>query len=168
MLLPTPHRRRKVTASAQAATGNGVATGLSRAGAGPRRLLLCVDERSTIPDLVAYAQRAEANGQSPVVRVVHVIDYCLGGLAPEVQGHARDLVDEAVFELQMAGLGGEGAIRHSTVRRTAATLLDEAATFGADSIVIGAPRHRLFGYHVRERVLRHGGATAAVAPHRPS
>ncbi|HMK98488.1 MAG TPA: hypothetical protein VK425_13130 [Acidimicrobiales bacterium] len=114
---------------------------------------------------MAYAQGAGANGPRPVVRVVHVIDYCPGDLTPDVQGHARDLVDEAVFELQMAGLGGEGTIRRSTVRLTAATLIDEAATFGADDIVIGAPRHRLFGFHVRERVLRHKGATAVVAPH---
>jgi K+-sensing histidine kinase KdpD len=130
-----------------------------------RHLLLCVDERPTIPDLVAYAQTV-ARRETVVVRVVHVIDYALpGGLSQETVRHAKDLVDESVFELQMAGLGAEAVIRQSLSQRTAATLIGEAAMWSADEVVLGAPRRRLFGFHVRERVLRSAGASAVVAAH---
>ncbi|HMK98012.1 MAG TPA: universal stress protein [Acidimicrobiales bacterium] len=131
----------------------------------PLRILLCLDEKATIPDLVAYVRRAAVRGEL-AVRAVHVVDHAFpSGLALETEEEAKDLVDEAVFELQMAGTGGEGAVRHARMDRVAATLVDEAASFAADRIVLGAPRRRLFGLRVREQVVRRARATSVVAPH---
>ncbi|HTV10724.1 MAG TPA: universal stress protein [Acidimicrobiales bacterium] len=132
---------------------------------GPLRLLLCVDEKSTIADLVAYAARAAIERQAEV-RVVHVVDYAFPtGLTGETVRHARSLLDETVFELQMAGLGGEAVLRQCSRKQTAAALVAEARTFDADRIILGARRKRLLGCRVRERVLRRAGPKAVVAPH---
>jgi nucleotide-binding universal stress UspA family protein len=131
----------------------------------PQRLLLCVDDKSTVRDLVAYAARV-ATGRLPVVRVVHVLD-CTSpaGLNAEKLKAAHDLVDETVFELQMAGIGGEGAVRQCGKRKAPAALAEEAQVFRADSIVVGAPpRKRLFGGRVRERVVCRAGTTVVIAP----
>jgi nucleotide-binding universal stress UspA family protein len=128
------------------------------------RLLVGLDERESIRDLVAYVQSIATGGQA-VARVVHVIDHAFpSGFTLETPEEARDLVDEAVFELQMAGVGAEPVVRHSRMGRVGLTIVGEASQWAADRIVLGGRRGHLFGSRVREQVLRRAPDATVIAP----
>jgi nucleotide-binding universal stress UspA family protein len=130
-------------------------------------LLLGVDERATIPHLVAYVATLGAQGRA-VARVVHVIEHAVqGGLALETFEEASSLVEETVFELRMAGIGANGTVRRARLRRIGPSLVQEASRWSADAIVLMGPRRRLFGWGVREQVLRGSGATTVLVSGQP-
>jgi nucleotide-binding universal stress UspA family protein len=118
-----------------------------------------LDERATIPDLVAYVGTVGANGRA-IARVVHVVELAgrPGGLTTESVEKAWDLIDEAVFLLRMSGVGADGIVRQGRVDRVGLVLLEEVAKWQADAVILRGRRgrawRRLLGSGVREQVLR--------------
>jgi hypothetical protein len=124
--------------------------------------------------LLAYAQLL-ANSGDVIVRILHVVERValLGGPALETLEEAAAVVDEAVFSLRMAGVGASGTVRRGRVNRIATVLLDEAATWQADTIVLSGRRTRgwraILGRGVREQVLRRSSIpTTLVASPAPA
>jgi nucleotide-binding universal stress UspA family protein len=76
--------------------------------------------------------------------------------------------DAAVFDLRMAGLAAGAEVRYAFVDRVAEAICDEAAAFGADLIVIGAPRRNEFHARVMgsvsQRVIHRARCAVVVAP----
>jgi nucleotide-binding universal stress UspA family protein len=133
----------------------------------PLRFLVGLDARATIPDLVAYVGTAGANGRA-IARVVHVVE--LAGrrdrLAMESVEEASDVIDEAVFSLRMSGVGADGIVRHGRMDRIGLVLLEEAAKWHADAVILRGRRgrswRRLLGPGVREQVLRQSRTTTVL------
>ena len=148
---------------------DGSADDVIRFGAGdrlPLRLLVGVDEEATIPDLATYVATVGAESRV-TARVVHVVEHAFpSGFAIETVGEAKNLVQEAAFMLQMAGIGAEGIVRHGRLDRIGIVLLEEAANWHADAIVLRARRaigwQRLFGRGVREQVLKRSRMTTVL------
>jgi nucleotide-binding universal stress UspA family protein len=151
------------------ASRDGDADDVIRVGGGdrlPLRFLVGVDEQATIPDLITYVATVGAEGRA-IARVVHVVEHAFpSGFAIETVGEAKNLVEEAAFMLQMAGIGAEGIVRHGRVSRIGIVLLEEAANWHADAIVLRARRaigwQRLFGWGVREQVLKRSRVTTVL------
>lgn len=133
----------------------------------PLRFLVGVDQRETIPRLIEYVATFAAAGRG-IARVVHVVDHDRSGLELETADEARDLVDEAVFMLRMAGIGANGVVRHGRMDRIGFLLVDEASLWQADAIVLSARRatgwRRLLGRGVREQVLRRSSFSTILVP----
>ena len=133
----------------------------------PLRFLVGVASRATIPDLVAYVGTAGANGRA-IARVVHVA--VLAGrrdrLAMESVEEASDVIDEAVFLLRLSGVGADGIVRHGPIDRIGLVLLEEAAKWHADAVILRGRRgrswRRLLGPGVREQVLRQSITTTVL------
>jgi nucleotide-binding universal stress UspA family protein len=137
------------------------------AGRLPLRFLIGVDARASIPDLVAYVGTVGTNGRA-IARVVHVVELIgrPGGLTIESLEEASDVADEASFLLRMNGVGADGIVRHGRANRIGLVLLEEAANWRADAIVMLARRggawRRLLGPGVREQVLRESRITTVL------
>jgi nucleotide-binding universal stress UspA family protein len=91
--------------------------------------------------------------------------------ARESHKDAAFQADASVFDLRMAGLAAGAEVRYAVVDRVAEAILDEAAQFNADLIVLGAPRRRefaarLFG-SVIQRVVQRASCPVIVAPRVP-
>ena len=91
--------------------------------------------------------------------------------ARESRKDAAFQADASVFDLRMAGLAAGAEVRYAIVDRVAEAILDEAAQFDADLIVLGAPRRRefaarLFG-SVIQRVVQRAWCPVIVAPRAP-
>jgi len=92
------------------------------------------------PDLATYVATVGAESRV-TARVVHVVEHAFpSGFAIETVGEAKNLVQEAAFMLQMAGIGAEGIVRHGRLDRIGIVLLEEAANWHADAIVLRARR----------------------------
>jgi nucleotide-binding universal stress UspA family protein len=137
---------------------DGSADEVIRVGAGdrlPLRLLVGVDEQAMIPDLITYVATVGAEGRAIVRVVEHTFP---SGLAIETVGEAKNLVQEAAFMLQMAGIGAERIVRHGRLEQIGMVLLEEATNWNVDAIVLRARSaigwQRLFGRGVREQVLK--------------
>ena len=126
----------------------------------PMRVLLALDDKADAAHLLSYVQLL-GRTSALIVRVVRVIEQVTprSGPVTETRGEVAPSVDEAVFALRMAGIGTSGAVRHGSVNRIAAVLLDEAARWQADMVILSGRRssgvQRLFGRGVREQVLRY-------------
>ena len=133
----------------------------------PLRFLVALDERATIPDLVAYVGVAGANGRA-IARVVHVLEFTgrPGGLTTESVEEASYVIDEAVFLLRMSGVGADGIVRRGRMDRVGLVLLEEAAKWHADAVILRGRRgrawRRLLGPGVREQVLRQSSTTTVL------
>jgi nucleotide-binding universal stress UspA family protein len=136
----------------------------------PLRFLVALCQRSELADLASYIAIAGAGGRG-IARVVHVVGF--GGSArspvPESAAHASALIEEAVFTLQLAGIGASGTVRHASLQGIGPVLIDEARNWRADAIVMRAPRprrwHRFFGHGVLQQVLHRSTiATVLVSP----
>jgi nucleotide-binding universal stress UspA family protein len=140
----------------------------------PLRVLIGLDDREGGAHLLAYAKVLDRAG-NVIARIVHVVEHVtvMGGPVIETPEEALALVDEAVFSLRMAGVGASGIVRHGRVNRIATVLLDEAASWQADTIVLSGRRTRgwraISGRGVREQVLRRSSIpTTLVAPPAPA
>jgi nucleotide-binding universal stress UspA family protein len=131
-----------------------------------RRVLVPVEDASQAEHVVELARRAGASE----ARVLHLnLRESIGGrrFALETESSASRVVEAAVFELRMAGIGASGQVRHALVDRAAEAIVAEAAEWGADLIVLGSSRRselaaRLFG-SVTLRVLQHAPCPVLVA-----
>jgi nucleotide-binding universal stress UspA family protein len=140
----------------------------------PLRVLIGLDDLEGSAHLLAYATVLDKAGNA-IARVLHVVEHvtAMAGPVIETPEEALELVDEAVFSLRMAGVGASGTVRHGRVNRIATGLLDEAASWQADAIVLSGRRRRgwraISGRGVREQVLRRSPIpTTLVAPPAPT
>ena len=79
------------------------------------------------------------------VLVVHVRERRCSKTGPsylETKDEASCLVEEAVFELRMAGIGASGRVTSTLEGRVAQAILDQADACQADAIVVGLHRRR--------------------------
>ncbi len=131
-----------------------------------RRVLIPVGDASQAQQVVELARRVGASE----ARVLHLsLRENIGGrrFAIETEADASYAVEATIFELRMAGIGASGEIHHVLVGKAAEAIVAEAAEWGADLIVLGAPRRgefatRLFS-SVTLRVLQHAQCPVLVA-----
>mgnify|MGYP001285328520 CR=1 FL=1 len=86
----------------------------------------------------------------------------------ETDAEAAYVLDATLFELRMSDIGASGQVRSASFDRAAEAILEDAAEFGADLIVLGSPhrrelRTRVFG-SVTLHVLQHAPCPVLVAP----
>ena len=142
------------------------------AGTALRKILVAVGGQGANDAALHYA--ATAAGESgAAVRVVHLRQRDIYGgprFALESAEEAANVVDEAVSSLRAAGITATGSVREALIGREGAGIVDEAASWGADAIVIGpGPSRswrRLFARGVRGQVLRLSAIPVIVGPHR--
>jgi hypothetical protein len=122
-----------------------------------------------VDQAVQLTRRAAVPGLSQA-HVLHLnLRETVGGrrFSGETPDSASYVVEAAVFELRMAGIGAFGQVRTALAEQAAQAILAEAAGWGADLIVLGTPRRgelatRLFG-SVTLRVLQHAPCPVVVA-----
>lgn len=123
------------------------------------RLLVAVDQVAIDQDALELTS-ALALSCKGIARVVHVRehDYTHGIPCLETEGEAWGVVEEAVFELRMVGVGASGQVVKAVVNRIADAIVEEARSWQADAVVLGSrpcsPVARLFKMHPVHRRLR--------------
>jgi nucleotide-binding universal stress UspA family protein len=133
------------------------------------RVLVAVQDASQVENAVELAQRASVPGVTEA-RVLHLhLRETIRGqrFALETESEASYVLEAAVFELRMAGLGASGQIRKAPFDKAAESIIADATEWGADLIVLGCPRRgelrtRLFG-SVTLSVLQHAPCPVLVA-----
>ena len=134
-----------------------------------RRVLVCVEDADQVENAVELARRASVPGTTEA-RVLHLnLRESIGGrrFPLETKASASYVVEAAVFELRMADIGASGEIHAALIDRAADAIVADAADWGADLIVLGAPRRgelmtRMFG-SVTLRVLQRSPCPVLVA-----
>jgi nucleotide-binding universal stress UspA family protein len=134
-----------------------------------RRVLVCVEDASQVEQAVQLARRSSVPGMTEA-RVLHLrLRESIGGrrFPLETRSAASYVLEAAVFELRMADLGASGHMCAAPFDQAADAIVAEAADWGADLIVLGAPRRgelmtRLFG-SVTLRVLQRAPCPVLVA-----
>jgi len=131
-----------------------------------RRVLVAVEDASQVKQVVELARGAGASE----ARVLHLnLRESIGGrrYALESDSAAAYAVEATVFELRMLGIGASGQVRHALVDKAAEAIVADATDWGANLIVLGAPRRgelatRLLG-SVTLRVLLRAPCPVLVA-----
>jgi len=106
-----------------------------------RRILVAVEDSQDLERIAGLV--SHVTGDETQVKAFHVSlrQHWGGARFPlETADEAASVVEAAVFELRMAGLGARGEFRYAMVGKAAAAIADEAYRFGADLLVLGAPR----------------------------
>ena len=133
------------------------------------RLFVAIDQCEVRHSVVEFVARFAA-GTPYAVQVFHGIEFVGRGCAAplETRHEAELVVEEAVFNLRMSGVGADGAVRKCFKNDLGHMIVTEAGRWGADMIVVGGRRSRgpgrLFGHGIRERVLRRSPLPVMVAP----
>jgi nucleotide-binding universal stress UspA family protein len=114
---------------------------------------------------------ALASETGSAVHVVHVRERRCTKAGPcyaETMKEASCVVEEAVFELRMAGVGASGKVANTLQGRVAQAILDQADVCAADAIVVGWHRRRglrrLLRGGERERLMRLSSLPVILAP----
>lgn len=131
------------------------------------RVLIAVGDARQAGQAAEMARRVGASE----VRVLHLNlrEVMHGRRFPiETDDEASYVVEAAVFELRMAGIGACGVVGHTLLGRAAEAILADAEAWGADLIVVGAPHRgelatRLFG-SVSLRVIQQAQCPVLIAP----
>jgi nucleotide-binding universal stress UspA family protein len=133
------------------------------------RLLAAIDHRDAGQATVSYgADVARRNGST--VFVVHVLEYAGRGCASPVESRADAelIVERAVFELRMAGIGADGRVLPALRSRPSTLILRSAQQLHADAVLLGhnhlAGVDRMLGSGLRERVVRRSPVPVLVTP----
>ena len=142
------------------------------------RLLLAVDDSGYSQTAVEQVA-THFNPQTTEIKMLHVVSpvsYSLPpqmsrGYAPEtevLEKDARTNLDKLAKKLRTAGFTAEVAVERGEVR---STILDSAADYRADLIVVGSHGHtgleRLLLGSVAESVVRHARTSVLVARKKP-
>jgi nucleotide-binding universal stress UspA family protein len=143
------------------------------------RILIAVDGSAPSQDAIAeIASRPWPNGS--MARVISVVrhyvppatEFVPGALTPQdvLQQHEKDaqqIADSAAERLQSSGLSVEKAVRQGDPR---AAIVDEAAEWAADLIVVGSHGHtgltRLLLGSVAQAVVAHAPCSVEVVRRR--
>ncbi|HLN15850.1 MAG TPA: universal stress protein [Acidimicrobiales bacterium] len=127
-----------------------------------KKLLLALDHSDESPLAVAHT-KAVARRFEAEVRVVHAL---IG--PPFGFEEAHQLVQQAVFDLGMAGIGATGGLFRCDPHLVGRRLAAEAAREGVDLIVLGTRRTRglarLRAGGVREQLMRHTSLPILLGP----
>jgi nucleotide-binding universal stress UspA family protein len=136
---------------------------LSRIVVGVKRLDV---DRPVLGLVISLA--SETGGE---VHVVHVRQQRCSKGGPsydETMEDASRVVEQAVFELRMAGIGTNGKVTSTLEGRVARSIMEQADLFAADVIVVGCRKHhglhRLFGNSDRDTLVRLSSVPVLLAP----
>lgn len=136
------------------------------------KILIAIDESKSSGD-VLKAVVAQFRTENTDVRVLHVLQpiapappQMAPGYAPELEGlkkPAHELVERIAKELRTAGFKADTAVEIGDIRET---VIDSAAAWGADLIVVGSHGQRgiqrfLLG-SVAEFVARHAKCSVEI------
>lgn len=140
-----------------------IAEMLSRIVVGVKRLDV---DRPVLGLVISLA--SETGGE---VHVVHVRQQRCSKGGPsydETMEDASRVVEQAVFELRMAGIGTNGKVTSTLEGRVARSIMEQADLFAADVIVVGCRKHhglhRLFGNSDRDTLVRLSSVPVLLAP----
>ena len=137
------------------------------------KILLAVDD-SEYSQEAAKQVGAHFDPQTTVIKILHVLTpasystppQMSRGYAPEMEElekEARSYVQDVAKELRIAGFALDGTVETGEVR---STIIDSAADWGADLIVVGSRGHkgleRLLLGSVAESVVRHAKSSVLV------
>jgi nucleotide-binding universal stress UspA family protein len=128
-----------------------------------RRVLVAVEDASQVDGAIELARRVCGPGVTEA-RVLHLnLRQSIRGqrFSLETEAEASYVVEATVFELRMADIGASGEIRHAPFDKAAEAIVADATEWGADLIVLGAPRRR----ELRTRLF--GSVTLRVQQHAP-
>lgn len=135
----------------------------------PRKILAAVGGRGADDAGLQYAAKL-AGETGAAVRVLHLREreiYSGHRFAVESVDDAKRLVEKAVSALQEAGITASGSVQDTLVGREGVAIVDEAANWGAEAIVLGPGPvrswRRLFARGVRGQVLRLSAIPVMVA-----
>src|SRR5262249_7393188 len=104
-----------------------------------RRVLVPVLDASQAGRAAELARRAGASEAC----ILHLnLRESIGGrrYPTETESAASYVVEAGVFELRMAGIAASGKLLHTLVGKAPEAIVAEAAEWGADLIILGAPR----------------------------
>ena len=133
------------------------------------RLLLAMDQFDSGQAALALAMGLASSSGAGIV-VLHVRERSPYMQVPplETMAEAQNLVDDAVGTLARAGVDARGVVCSAGQHQLARRLVEEAAAWGCDAIVLGSNRlrgvHRVNGAGVRDRVVRTSPLPVLVAP----
>lgn len=133
------------------------------------RLLCAIDQYESGQSALEFVRGVAAASQAEV-RILHIRELSNWARVPplETRADAQQVVEAAVFALQIAGVGAEGRSRSELHDRVAQCIVQESLRFECDAIVLGSRRlrgvARLSGWGTRERVLRLSPLPVIVAP----
>ena len=131
-----------------------------------KRVLVPIEDASQMERLAELTLRAGATQ----ARVLHLnLHENIWGrrFSIETESSATRVAEAAVLELSMAGVQTTGHLCRAPIDKAAEAIIAEATQWGADLIVLGAPRRRelatrLFG-SVTLRVLLHAPCPVLIA-----
>ena len=146
-------------------------SGVSMSQAAPlRKILVAVGRQGKDDGGLRYAAKIAAE-TGATVRVLHIRQnelYRGMRFSPETPDEATNLVTGAVEQLRDAGITASGAVRVALLGREGVNIVDEAANWQADAIVLGPGPvrswRRLFARGVRGQVLRLSAIPVIVPP----
>jgi nucleotide-binding universal stress UspA family protein len=133
------------------------------------RLLFAIDQFESGQSALRFTSDLAAEIDAEV-RVIHIRELSKGARVPplETPAEAQSLVQEAVLNLQVAGVRADGFACSSFEDLVASTIFEEARTRMSDAIVLGSRRlrgiGRLSGGGVKDRLLRLTQLPILLAP----
>jgi nucleotide-binding universal stress UspA family protein len=133
------------------------------------RLLLAIDQYETGQAALGFTAGL-AGATETDVRVLHVREIPKAARVPPLESpaEAETLVNDAVCDLRLAGVGAEGRFCSAPVGDVAQIIVEESMQWVCDAIVLGTRRlhglERLSGHGTRERVLRLSHLPVIAAP----
>jgi len=133
------------------------------------RLLLAIDQTDSGQAALALTLGTAAPGRVGVV-VFHVRERSHYLRIPplETMEEARAVADEAVAALTAAGIDARAVVRSAEQHHVARLIVEEAAAWSCDAVVLGTTRlrglHRIGGSGVRERLVRRSSLPVLLAP----
>jgi len=140
------------------------------------KILMPIDDSSSTED-VLNAISAQAQPENTVIRILHVLQPIAGsvppqmssGYAPELEPFAKpawELLTKAQQRLCAAGFKAETTLKKGDIRET---IIDTAADWGADLIILGSHNHggahRFFLGSVAESVARYAPCSVEIVRH---
>ena len=134
-----------------------------------QRVLVAIGQREERASVVEFAGTL-AQQSGGCVHVLHCMEFAGRGCSAPLEtfDEAQFLVEEAVFQLRMHGVGADARVRPACFKPIAALIVDTAATWRADVVVLGARHRRRFrrvlGAGQVGRVLGSSPVPVVVAP----
>jgi nucleotide-binding universal stress UspA family protein len=137
------------------------------------RMLFAIDQFESGQTALRFTSEVAA-GIGAQVSVIHIRELSKWARVPplETPAEAESLVQEAVLNLQLAGVNADGLACSVPEDLVASRIFGEARSRKSDAIVVGSRRlhgiQRLSGHSVRDRILRLTSLPVVVAPTPPN
>jgi nucleotide-binding universal stress UspA family protein len=133
------------------------------------RLLFAIDQYESGQTALRFTSEI-AGGIDAQVSVIHIREISKWARVPplETPAEAESLVQEAILNLQLAGVRADGVACSVPEDLIASRIFGEARSRMCDAIIVGSRRlhgmHRLSGRNIRDRILRLTSLPVLVAP----